>query len=57
MDLDHSIKNGTISGTILSIAGAITTGDVFKTIILASIGAIVSFVISNILKRLARREP
>ncbi|MEP7197602.1 MAG: hypothetical protein ABI851_13865 [Saprospiraceae bacterium] len=55
MDLDHSIKNGTISGTLLSIAGAMTSGDVFKTIVLASIGAIVSFVISGVLRWLIKK--
>jgi hypothetical protein len=43
---------GTFGGTILAIVGVIDPSDVLKTAILAGIGAIVSFGVSTILKRL-----
>lgn len=46
----HTTVVGTISGTVLTILVNIGTHDVFKTIALAAIGAIVSFVVTQILK-------
>ena len=43
---------GTAGGTILAIVGVVDPGDMLKTAILAGIGAMVSFVVSAILKYL-----
>lgn len=47
---DYSTITGTIGGTLLTIGAIIQIDDIVKTIILASIGAIVSFFISRFLK-------
>lgn len=41
---------GTVGGTFLSVVPNLHSEDIFKTILLASIGAIVSFAISMALK-------
>jgi hypothetical protein len=41
---------GTAGGTFLSIAPNLQSEDILKTVLLASIGAIVSFIISMLLK-------
>lgn len=50
---------GTAGGTLLSVFGNLQTGDVFRTVILAMIGATTSFFISLgwkwAQKKLARR--
>jgi hypothetical protein len=43
-------KSGTIGGIIVILLDNINSGDIAKTIILAGIGAIVSFIISLILR-------
>lgn len=45
-------KAGTIGGTFLTVAANIQNGDVLKTIVLAAIGAIVSFSVSLLMKLL-----
>ena len=45
-------KAGTIGGTFLTVAANIQHGDVDKTIVLAAIGAIVSFSVSLLMKLL-----
>ncbi|EIA08669.1 hypothetical protein HJ01_02391 [Flavobacterium frigoris PS1] len=45
---------GTASGTLLSIVPNIVSEDIIKTIILAGIGAMVSFTISLLLKWLLK---
>ena len=45
-------KAGTIGGTFISVAANIQNGDVLKTIVLAAIGAIVSFSVSLLMKLL-----
>jgi len=47
---------GTASGTLLSSLGLIRTEDIFKTVLLASIGAIVSFVISCFLNLIIKMK-
>ena len=44
--------SGTIGGTLLTIVGVLDLQDIFKTIVLAAIGALVSFIVSTILKRM-----
>ena len=50
MEAHNSIRIGTAAGTILSIVPNIMSADIVKTIILAGLGAIVSFVVSLCLK-------
>ena len=47
---------GTAGGTFLSIIPNLNSEDVVKTIILATLGAIVSFTISILLKYLIRKH-
>ena len=47
---DHTTMIGTISGTLLSIAVTIDLQDFTKTIVLAAVGASVSFVVTKVLK-------
>jgi hypothetical protein len=47
---------GTAGGTFLSILPNLHSEDVLKTIILAALGAIVSFVISMLLKYLIKKH-
>jgi len=47
---DHTTVKGTIGGTLLTLFATIDVQDYMKTIILASVGAIVSFVVLKFLK-------
>lgn len=47
---------GTAGGTFLSVIPNINSDDIAKTIILASVGAIVSFTISLLLKSLQKKR-
>lgn len=47
---------GTAGGTFLSIVPNIHSEDIVKTIILATVGAIVSFIISLLLKSLQKKH-
>jgi len=47
---------GTAGGTFLSMIPNINSEDIVKTIILASVGAIVSFMISILLKSLQKKH-
>jgi len=47
---------GTAGGTFLSIVPNIESEDIVKTIILAAVGAIVSFTISLLLKSLNKKH-
>ena len=55
MEPHHSIRLGTASGTLLSIVPNIMSVDILKTIILATLGAVVSFVVSLVLKILFKK--
>jgi len=46
---------GTVSGTVLTVAWNISSADIIKTVILAAIGAVVSFCVSVSLKWIAKR--
>lgn len=50
MQVNNSMLRGTAGGTILSIIPNVFSADIFKTILLASVGAIVSFIVSYVLK-------
>jgi mannitol-specific phosphotransferase system IIBC component len=47
---DSTTKTGTAGGTLLTIFANITKEDIAKTIVLAGVGAIVSFAITLLLK-------
>ena len=56
METNISLKAGTASGTILSILPNILSADIVKTIILAALGATVSFTVSLSLKWLTKSK-
>lgn len=45
---------GTVSGTALTVIANVGSDDVIKTVILAALGAVVSFAVSLLLKWLTR---
>jgi len=47
---DNTTLIGTLSGTILSIIATFDLSDIVKTVILAAVGATVSFLVSRGLK-------
>lgn len=47
---------GTAGGTFLSVVPNLTSNDIVKTVILATIGAVVSFTISLLLKSLNKKH-
>ncbi len=47
---------GTAGGTFLSVLPNLHSEDVFKTILLASIGAVASFIVSMTLKTLLKKH-
>lgn len=51
-----SLKIGTAGGTLLSIAPNIASVDILRTIILAIIGAIVSFFVTLLLKWMTKSK-
>lgn len=52
---NHTLM-GTAGGTFLSIVPNIQSEDIAKTVILATVGAVVSFTISLLLKSLNRKH-
>jgi|EndMetStandDraft_4_1072995.scaffolds.fasta_scaffold1604766_2 hypothetical protein len=50
------VKTATAGGMLFVIAGNLTSGDLFKTVVLAAVGAATSFVTALVLKRLSRRN-
>ena len=46
---------GTVSGTVLTVAVNVGSTDILKTVILAALGAVVSFGMSVFLKWLVKR--
>lgn len=46
---------GTISGTALAIAVNVGSSDIAKTVVLAALGAVVSFSVSMLMKWLVRK--
>jgi hypothetical protein len=45
---------GTAGGTLMIILANITTGDLLKTVLLAALGAVVSFGVSLLLRRMVK---
>jgi hypothetical protein len=54
METNETLRIGTASGTLLSMAPNIFSEDIAKTIILAVVGATVSFMVSLLLKWLIK---
>jgi uncharacterized membrane protein (UPF0136 family) len=52
---DSSTALGTVTGTVLTVAATIDTQNYIKTVILAAIGATVSFLMSVFLKWIWKR--
>lgn len=52
---DGTTKRGTAGGTLLTILANITSEDLIKTVILAAVGAVVSFGVTLLLKLLIKR--
>lgn len=52
---DNSTKAGTVGGTLLTILVNINSADLLKTVILAALGAAVSFSVTLLLKLLIKR--
>jgi hypothetical protein len=52
---NHTLM-GTAGGTFLSVLPNLHSEDVFRTVLLASIGAVVSFVVSMVLKVLLKKH-
>ena len=52
---EHSYtKTGTIGGTLTIILANINSSDIIKTAVLAGVGAVVSFVMSLVLKEMLK---
>ena len=56
MDNSLTLRAGTFGGFALSIIPNITSADVLKTIVLAFIGAVVSFGVTLLLKQLTSKK-
>jgi len=56
MTENNSTLIGTAGGTFLSIVPNLSSDDIVKTVILATVGAIVSFMISLLLKSLNKKH-
>ena len=52
---DNTTKAGTAGGTLLTIFGNISSQDIIKTVVLAGIGAVVSFTITITLKSIIKK--
>lgn len=50
MQVDQNITNGTVGGTLIALIATLDPQDVVKTVFLAAIGAIISFMMSKLLK-------
>lgn len=47
---DHTTIAGTVTGTVFTVAANIDSQDYIKTVVLAIVGAAVSFAVSRVLK-------
>ena len=56
MDNSLTLKVGTFGGFALSVIPNLTSADVLKTIVLALIGAVVSFGVTLLLKQLTSKK-
>lgn len=53
---DVNLKTGTTVGTLLSMVSTVNTGSILETVILAAIGASVSFAVSLIWKQCCKKD-
>lgn len=53
--IEHSTTLGTATGTLFTVIATIDSHDYLKTVILAMVGAVVSFVVSLVLKWLVKK--
>ncbi len=53
--MDNGTKAGTAGGTLLTIIINIRSEDILKTMVLAAVGAVISFAVSLLLKLLLKR--
>ena len=51
----NSTKTGTLGGTLLVVLMQIGTGELLKTMVLAAVGAAVSFGVTQVLRRVIAR--
>jgi mannitol-specific phosphotransferase system IIBC component len=56
MTTNNPTQVGTLGGTFLSIIPNIPSEDIIKTIILAAVGALVSYTVSILLRRLPKKR-
>ncbi len=56
MTTSNHTMMGTAGGTFLSIVPNIHSFDILRTVVLASVGAIVSFTVSMLLKRIMKKH-
>ncbi len=56
MKMDNKTLMGTAGGTFLSIVPSLSSDDIAKTVILATVGAVVSFTISLLLKSINKKH-
>jgi len=56
MTVNNPLLIGTAGGTFLSIVPNLASEDLVKTIVLAAVGALVSFTISSLLKNLNKKH-
>jgi hypothetical protein len=55
-EMDNKTLMGTVGGTFLSVVPNLSSDDIVKTVVLATVGAIVSFTISLLLKSLNKKH-
>ncbi|WP_339424532.1 hypothetical protein [Sphingobacterium sp. MYb388] len=51
----NDIRIGTLGGTLCSIWASFSLGDVMQTVIMASLGTVVSYMTSRLLGRMRRK--
>lgn len=54
MENTHSLRAGTLSGTLLCIIGNVNGGDIIKSAVLAFVGATVSFLMTCLFRWLEK---
>ena len=52
MNWNYEVRAGTAGGTLLTAIVQLTTADLLKTVVCAALGAIVSYVVTRLLKHL-----
>ncbi|HQA74132.1 hypothetical protein [Flavobacterium sp.] len=53
---NNALFMGMAGGTLLSMYSSLTTGDILKTMLLATLGAVVSFTVSLLLRCLMKKR-